>query len=105
MSQFTLYQNTDKATKKTYPYFLDVQSNLVSILNSRLVIPLTPATKLDTSAPEKLCPVIPLDEGEFALLTHQLTSVPVTILKNPITNLETFRDEVISAIDLLITGI
>ena len=105
MSQFTLYKNSDKSTNKTYPYFLDVQSDLMSVLNSRLVIPLTPVKSLDESAPEKLCPVIKLDKGEFALLTHQLTSVPVKMLKTPITNLDIFRDEVIAAIDFLITGI
>lgn len=105
MSQFTLYQNSDRSTKKTYPYFLDVQSDLVSNLNSRLVIPLTPEKQLESSAPEKLCPIIQLDDGKFALLTHQLTSAPTTILKKPIDNIDTFRDEIIGAIDFLITGI
>lgn len=105
MSQFTLYLNTEKSTKKTYPYFLDVQNDLVGMLNSRLVIPLTPANLLDAFAPEKLCPVIKIDSADFVLLTHQLTSVPIKILNTPVTSLEAFRDEVIGSIDFLITGI
>ncbi len=42
MSQFTLYKNNDKSTASTYPYFVDVQSELLDSLNTRLVIPLTP---------------------------------------------------------------
>ncbi|SON50993.1 CcdB family protein (fragment) [Vibrio tapetis subsp. tapetis] len=41
MSQFTLYQNNDKNTSTAYPYFVDVQSELLDTLNTRLVIPLT----------------------------------------------------------------
>ncbi|EKO3767709.1 CcdB family protein, partial [Vibrio metschnikovii] len=42
MSQFSLYQNNDKGTSTAYPYFVDVQSELLDTLNTRLVIPLTP---------------------------------------------------------------
>lgn len=42
MSQFTLYRNPDEATATTYPFFVDVQSDLLENLNTRLVIPLTP---------------------------------------------------------------
>ncbi|HFD7850827.1 CcdB family protein [Klebsiella sp. K794] len=41
MSQFTLYRNPDEATATTYPFFVDVQSDLLENLNTRLVIPLT----------------------------------------------------------------
>ncbi|MBF4313034.1 plasmid maintenance protein CcdB, partial [Vibrio anguillarum] len=42
MSQFSLYQNNDKSTATAYPYFVDVQSEMLDTLNTRLVIPLTP---------------------------------------------------------------
>ncbi|HAS8250728.1 TPA: plasmid maintenance protein CcdB, partial [Vibrio vulnificus] len=42
MSQFLLYQNNDKSTATAYPYFVDVQSEMLDTLNTRLVIPLTP---------------------------------------------------------------
>lgn len=54
MEQFALFENADKKSRTTYPYFLNVQSDLVSDLNSRLAIPLVPVTKLDATAPVKL---------------------------------------------------
>lgn len=105
MSQFTLFENTDKTTRKAYPYFLNVQSDLVFILNSRMVIPAVLASRLEKSAPERLCPVFQLDETEYTLLTQQMTSVPASLLKKPAVSLEFFRDEIINAIDFLITGI
>ncbi|RYU45881.1 CcdB family protein, partial [Aliivibrio finisterrensis] len=39
------------------------------------------------------------------MLTQQMTSVPVKILSEPVNELSTFRNEIIAAIDFLITGI
>ncbi|APC90636.1 TPA: CcdB family protein [Vibrio parahaemolyticus] len=105
MSQFSLYKNKDKSTAIAYPYFVNVQSELLDTLNTRLVIPLTPIELLEKKAPSHLCPIIHIDEGDFVILTHQMASVPKKILQEPVNDLSTFRDEIISAIDFLITGI
>lgn len=105
MGQFTLYKNEHSASNKVYPYFVDVQHSLLSDLNSRLVIPLSPYDALNNTNAKRLCPVIPLAEGNFVLLTHQMTSVPKSILKTEVTSLENFRYEILAAIDMLITGI
>jgi len=105
MSQFDLYINTDKDTSKTYPYFVDVQNALLDALNSRLVIPLTPVIKIEKPFPENLCPVMIINGKRYALLTHQMTSISTAYLKKKETSLLSFRDEIISAIDFLVTGI
>lgn len=100
-----LYRNNDNASNQTYPYFIDVQNTLLSDLNSRLVIPLTTHNALNNTTAKKLCPVIHLDDGDFVLLTHQMTSVPKSILKTEIASLNDFRYEILAAIDMLISGI
>jgi len=105
MRQFDLYANPDKDTNKAYPYFVDVQNDLLDTLNSRLVIPLTPVTKTDKPYPDHLCPVLKIKGKEFALLTHQTTSISVSFLKKKEGSLAGFRGEIVSAIDFLITGI
>ena len=105
MSQFTLYKNEDSSSNDTYPYFIDIQNALLSGLNSRLVIPLSSHKALNETDAKRLCPIIHLDEGNFVLLTHQMTSVPKSILKTEVTSLENFRYEILGAIDLLISGI
>ena len=105
MSQFTLYRNEDSASNETYPYFVDIQNVLLEDLNTRLVIPLTPHAMLDNTDAKRLCPVIQLDDRNFVLLTHQMTSVPKSILKTEVTTLENFRYEILAAIDMLISGI
>jgi len=105
MSQFTLYKNENKNSKKAYPYFIDVQSDLLDDLNSRLVIPLSAQETLNNLNAKKLCPTIEIDEGIFVLLTHQMTSVPYSTLKNKVGSLEHYRYDILGAIDLLLTGI
>ena len=105
MSQFILYKNLDHNTSKAYPYFVDVQSELLSTLNTRLVIPLTPLYLLEKKAPSHLCPTVHLEQGDFVVLTQQMASIPAKILAEPVTDLSPFRDEIIAAIDFLITGI
>jgi toxin CcdB len=105
MKQFDLYNNTDKDTNKAYPYFVDVQSNLIDKLNSRVVIPLTLQIKSDKGFPEGLCPVIDIDGERAVLLTHQMTSVSTSFLKKRSGTLAPNRNEIIAAIDFLVTGI
>lgn len=105
MAQFTLYRNEDSSSNDTYPYFIDIQNSLLSDLNSRLVIPLSPHTALQNTDVKRLCPVMHIDDGNFVLLTHQMTSVPKSILKTEVTSLENSRYEILAAIDMLISGI
>ena len=105
MSQFDLYTNTDKNTSKTYPFFIDVQNNLLSSLNSRVVIPLTPVTKNNQPYPDKLCPVLQIAGKKYALLSQQMTSISTSFLKKKEISMAIYRNEMIAAIDFLITGV
>ena len=105
MPQFSLYKNQDKRSKNTYPYFVDVQNSLFSDLNSRMVIPFASHETLRKTDAEKLCPVILIHGSKYVLLTHQMTSVPTSILQHEEVSLEDYRYEILDAIDMLITGI
>jgi len=70
-----------------------------------LLLPSPWLKKTNNRAPNHLCPILHVDEGAFILLTHQMTSVPASILTAPAGSLETFSTEIIEAIDFLITGV
>ena len=105
MEQFTLYKNENKNSKKVYPYFVYVQSGLLSELNSRIVIPLSTQKTLDNLNAKRLCPIIEIDGDVLVLLTHQMTSVPRSALKKQVASLEHYKYDILGAIDLLLTGI
>lgn len=39
MAQFKVYENPNDATRQTYPYLMDIQSNLLDELRTTVVIP------------------------------------------------------------------
>lgn len=104
MKQFDLYENTEPDSRRTYPFFVDVQTGLLEQLNSRVVIPMAPA-KNAVSFPKNLCPIVEIDNKQYALLTHQITTVSATFLAQRKGSLLLNRDEIISALDFLLTGI
>ena len=104
MAQFTLYENTNRDSKQAYPYFVDVQNDLLDSLNTRLVIPLTPASLLGENM-ARLSPKAAIRGRDFFLLPHQMTNVPVSALTRPCGSLAHLRNDIVSAIDFLVTGI
>ncbi|MBV1915621.1 MAG: CcdB family protein [Pseudomonadales bacterium] len=105
MGQFTLYENQSPDSKESYPYFVDVQNDLLDALNTRLVIPLTASKNMGDTNIGNLCPTVDFDGNQLVLLTHQMTNVPISALKSDVGSLEQLRDEIIAAIDFLVTGI
>jgi toxin CcdB len=78
--QFTVYANTGKST--VYPLLLDVTSDIIGQLNRRIVIPLLPVDRYPAGhRPDRLVPFVSLTDGrEYAVMTHELASIPVQAL-------------------------
>ncbi len=105
MAHFDYYANTDKDTNTTYPFIVDVQDALLDGLNSRVVIPLTSLFNLEKSYPKNPCPENTIEGKKYSLLTHQMARVSTRTLNNCEGSLAHIRNEIISAIDFLITAI
>lgn len=103
--QFTVYQNTGKTT--IYPYLLDVTSDIIGQLNRRIVIPLLPLEKYPAGKrPERMIPIIMLTDGnEYAVMTHELASIPVRALGGEFCTAVQYRSQVKASIDFLLDGI
>ncbi len=104
MKQYDLYFNTDPDTNKVYPFFVDVQTGLLEMLNSRVAIPLTEAQP-NRELPKGLCPQFEIDGKPYYLLTHQITTVSKSFLKKSEGSLLLNRTEIINSIDFLLSGI
>ncbi|RFA32934.1 CcdB family protein [Alkalilimnicola ehrlichii] len=105
MAQFDVYPNPSKTSKAHYPYLVDIQSSLLSELVTRIVIPLGKRSAFGGEAMQGLTPEISFADQELLLLTPQISSVPEKHLKNPIGSLSHFRDQIVGALDLAVTGI
>ena len=85
-----------------HSWLLDVQSDHVSGLPTRVVVPLLPAAKAPVAS--ELNPLLVIDGDRFALMTELLAAVPRRALGRPRHSLAHERDAITRALDLLFTG-
>jgi toxin CcdB len=104
MAQFHVYRNLNPASKNLTPYLLDVQSDLLSDLASRVVIPLRLLAHYSGSPMQALTPCFKIEGHELIALTQQLAAIPVKEIGGLVTSLSEQHDEIVAALDFLISG-
>lgn len=104
MAQFSVFRNRNPKSKADIPYLLDVQSNLLSELGTRVVIPLYLKKSLPIKPMTKLTPEVQIEGRRFILMTPQMAGISVKDLGDEVCEITKNRNDIISAIDLLITG-
>jgi toxin CcdB len=105
MAQFGVHRNPNAATRSSYPFLLDVQSDLISDLGTRVVVPLSLASTMKGKVIRTLMPIFAIEGKQYAMLTPQLAGVSIKHLGTKVTELSDKRGEIVAALDLLITGI
>ena len=104
MAQFDVYLNTNSATRKSIPYLLDVQADLLDTLATRVVVPLVLGEEMGLAA-KHLNPQFKIKGTSVVMSTAELAGVPNRLLGDKVASLKNKRDEIIAALDLLFTGI
>ena len=87
------------------PYLLDVQSDLIADLSTRVVVPLCPASAMKGETLRTRTRVFESEDLHCVMMTQQLGGIPGKSLGAKVADLSPQRDEIIAALDLLITGI
>lgn len=105
MPPFMVHKNKNPNTKARVPYLLDVQSNLLSELDTRVVIPLYATTALKGKLLTTLTPTIKIEGKEYVLMTPQLAGIARKELGAEVIELTQHRDSIMASIDFLTTGI
>ncbi len=104
MARFTVYRNKIPASKTVFPYLVDVQSDLLGTMETRVVIPLTKAPALTKRPVSQLTPAIQFQDEFYVLMTPHLAGIACRELGPPVGTVEGWRDTVISAVDFLLSG-
>jgi toxin CcdB len=105
MAQFDVYRNANPATRTRIPYLLDVQSDLLEPLATRVVVPLARPEVLGGKPAERLSPGFEVEGRRLLMLTPELAGVPRKALGEPVASLAGERHAIIAALDLVFTGI
>ena len=105
MAQFHVYENPNKASRKTYPYLLDVQSNLLSELRTTVVIPLSPLDVAGKVTISRLTPIVRFGGKSWVVMTPQIAGLGLAAIGKPVADLGKCRSDLVAALDFLISGI
>lgn len=82
---------------------LDVQSNLLDDLHTRVVVPLVPKSEVK-HAVDRLNPRFEIDDVVYIMMTEFIAAVPAAELGATIANLSAHGDEITAATDFLFQG-
>jgi len=88
-----------------YPYVVDVQSDLLSSLATRMVVPLAITALAATELPRRLCPLVTVNDKAFMLVPFQAAPLDKRLLKTEITSVRAISHDIITAMDGVLSGI
>lgn len=103
MARFDLYKNPNPATRAAVPYLLDVQADLLDNLATRVVVPLIKLSAMSKAA-KHLNPQFTINTEKLVMSTAELAGIPVSSLGEKAGTLKERRDEIIAALDFLLSG-
>ena len=104
MARFDVFANPGPGADTT-PWLLDVQTDLLDGLETRVVIPMRSLERFpQVPLPLRLTPVFRIEGKECLLETPKMAAVPRRILKAPVASLASEQARITAALDFLFQG-
>jgi toxin CcdB len=103
MAQFDVCLNPNPDSTAAVPYLLEVQSDLLESVNTRVVVPLVLLSERGQPA-RYLNPQFEIDGVQVVMVTEQIAGVPKRALGMRVLSLGEQRDQIMDAIDFLFRG-
>ena len=103
MPQFEVFRNKSPAAKRHVPYLLDVQSDLLKGVITRVVVPLVRAKDFGLLT-GRLNLSFRIEGTEVVMSTAELAGVSRTVLGDRVGTLADRRDEIVAALDFVFQG-
>jgi toxin CcdB len=101
--QFDVFPNPSKRGRQERPFVVVVQSNFLNATSGRVSVPLIAENEMKPDG--RLNPLFRIDGQRVYFHPAEITTIPVTFLRNAIANLEAERYRIVAALDLVFTGI
>ena len=89
--------------RRSVPFWLDVQSDFVESLSTRVIVPLRVHSG-ETPTTDRLNPLFQIEGKKVFAETQSLVAVPVRVLRRPVGSLCEHRTDIESALDFLFRG-
>ena len=103
--QFDVYENPSSRMRDVYPFVVDIQSNLLSALATRMVVPLAVTNLSPAELPARLCPVITVQNLSLMLVPFEAAPLDKRLLRAEVASVQERSYEIIAAMDAVLSGI
>lgn len=103
--QYDVYPNPSPRMRDVYPYVLDVQSDLLKALATRMVVPLAMTSLPASSLPRRLCPLVHVKGQSLMLVPFEAAPLDRRHLKSKVTTLRERAEDIVAAMDAVLSGI
>ncbi len=104
MPHLAVHKNKNGRSKAHIPFLLDIQSDVLEDLATRVVVPLHLRKSLAFKPMTRLMPEFEIDGHRVVMLTPQLAGISRRELGAQVATLSAHRGEILAALDLLVTG-
>lgn len=104
MEQFDILINKNSRSKKDVPFLINLQSDPMDVLATRIVAPLRETSKYSDQVLTKIHILISINNIDYTIFISELASIPTNVIGEKIMNANFLRQKCIDAIDLLFTG-
>ena len=104
MARFDVHANRG-ASRERMPYLVDVQSDLLAALRTRIVVPLARPEVTGLRSADRLMPTLEVADEALILLTPQLAGISSSELGPAVASLAADRGAIIDALDVLVSGV
>jgi toxin CcdB len=105
MPQFDVYANPNPGSRVSVPFVVDVQSNLIDALPTRLVMPLSRVGAGQAKLPSNLCPPVTFEGEVLTLMPHLAAPIDKRLLRRPVQSMVHRAHDINAALDAVISGI
>jgi toxin CcdB len=103
--QFDIYENPSPRMREVYPFVVDVQSNLLGALATRMVVPLAITSLSAKDLPQRMCPIITVNNRPLMLVPFEAAPLDKRLLRIEIASVPERSYDIIAAMDSVLSGI
>jgi toxin CcdB len=103
--QFDVYLNPSPKMRDRYPYVVDIQSDLLSGLATRMVMPLAISALSSDDVPRRLCPSIVVKGQMHLLIPFEAAPLDKRFLNRRIASIRECANDIVSAADAVMSGV
>lgn len=103
--RFDVFRNAESHSARSFPYLLVLQSELLEMLTTVVVVPLVRRSTLAGTPTTRLNPGLRVEDDTVYMLAQQIGAVSTKSLGEQVTNLATERNAITQALDFLFSGV